>query len=208
MNINLRKSLQRFTVSSTALLALTFGSLAYAQLAPPDQLVIENLSWSGTGCPPGSVEGSVSDDNLAFTLAFSEYAAQIPPRRIDRKNCALVLDLAVPQGWSLTILKVNYVGFTQLEAGTRARQTSTYKWEGQPDLARLSTSWTGPIIVDPYNFTDTLGLEAVVWSRCGVNRNLIINTGISVSGREGLIATDTIDGELKETYGLSWRRCP
>jgi hypothetical protein len=208
MKIDLRKLLQKLTASSAALLALTFGSLAYGQLAPPEQLVINNLTWAGSGCPPGSVAGSVSDDNLAFTLAFSKYQAQIPPGSLARKNCTLVLDLAIPQGWTVTIFKVNYVGFTQLLAGTNARQSSTYKWEGQSQIASLSSSWSGPVTVDPYHFTDTIGLEALVWSRCGVDRNLLINTSISISGKEGIITTDTIDGELKETYGLSWKKCP
>jgi hypothetical protein len=203
MTIDLRRLLQKLTVSSTVLVALAFGSLAHGQLAPPEQLKINTLTWAGTGCPPGSVAGSISDDNLAFTLASSELAAQIPPGKIDRKNCTLVMDLAIPPGWQLAIPSFNIAGFIEVDNGVVARTTGVHKWEGQSQIATLTRSWKGPIRADPYHFTDTIGIEALVWSRCGADRNLLINISASVSGDSGggIATIENID------FRPVWKRC-
>ncbi len=69
----------------------------------------------------------------------------------------------------------------------------------------------GPIDLN-YQIRDTLGLTALVWSPCGAQRALNINTEIrtdnsAFSSRHGLMTTDSIDGEVKLIYGLTWRRC-
>ena len=70
----------------------------------------------------------------------------------------------------------------------------------------------GPVNRD-YQIRDTLGISSVVWSPCGMQRALNINTQIRLSANNaasrGLITTDSIDGQLKTLYryGLTWQRC-
>jgi hypothetical protein len=63
-----------------------------------------------------------------------------------------------------------------------------------------------------YQIRDTLGLTALVWSPCGAQRALNINTEIRTENTanpsgHGLMTTDSIDGEVKLIYGIQWRRC-
>jgi hypothetical protein len=189
------------------------GSLAAP--AAPAQVVIHDLTWAGTGCPRDSVASSVAPDRKAFSLAFSLYFASAGPGipiTENRKNCNLILRLSFPQGWSFTIFNVDYRGYALLDPRVSATQRSAYFFEGEFPSTALRTTLRGPFD-DNYEIRDTLGLDAVVWSPCGEDRALNVNTEVRVNNRSnrqgsGLITNDTITGELEHTYGIRWRRCP
>lgn len=81
----------------------------------------------GSGCPPGSIvyvlnsewhllmlvlSELVLDDHTAVTITFSQYEASAGPGiplSDDRKNCAISLNIHVPQGFSFAITDVDYV---------------------------------------------------------------------------------------------------
>ena len=96
-----------------------------------------------------------------------------------------------------------------MESGTSGQQVSSYYFQGQPKTGNLRTTYYGPAERD-YQIRDTLGLDALVWSPCGANRALNMNTQVRVtapSQRRALMTIDSIDGELKHIYGVKWRRC-
>lgn len=190
------------------------GASAFAQ-SYPSGVYIRSINHAGTGCPAGTVAQNVSPDAQAFTLLFDSFVAQtalgLPPTEA-RKNCTLNIDLAVPSGWSYSIFTVDYRGYANLEPGVVGIQKSTYYFQGQRRQISLQTSLAGPAARD-YSIRDTLGLQAVEWSPCGGNRALNINAQVRVEksfsapSAAGLMTIDTIDGEVKQIYGLAWRRC-
>jgi hypothetical protein len=154
----------------------------------------------------------MSDDAKAFTLLFDSYVAEAGPGMplsLARKNCQIAVDLRFPQGWSYSIFTVDYRGYARLDPGTSGQQVSSYYFSGQSKTGNLRTTYYGPAERD-YQIRDTLGIDALVWSPCGVNRALNMNTQVRVSatGRQrALMTIDSIDGELKHVYGIQWRRC-
>ena len=44
---------------------------------PPDKIVIDVVNAIGTGCPLGTSAVAVSQDNTAFTVAYSAYTALV-----------------------------------------------------------------------------------------------------------------------------------
>ncbi len=194
-----------------ALLPLTFASAALADA--PGYVRIRNISYAGSGCPAGTVSQNVAPDLLAFTLLFDSYIAQIGPGVAlseSRKNCQLLIDLDFPSGWSYTVFTADYRGYASLQSGVSGQQISSYYFQGQSQTARLGTNFSGPMTRD-FQIRDTLGLNAFVWSPCGAQRALNINSQIRLSSSNrtasGLITTDSIDGEFKHIYGMQWRRC-
>ncbi len=192
----------------------TIAPLAYGQSAPP-RVDIEAIDGAGTGCQPDTFVTNVSEDRKAFTVAFSEYVASAGPGipfTETRKNCNLVLNLDFPPGWSFSIFRVNYRGFAFLENNrVSATQRSSYFFEGDPRTVPLRTNFVGPL-EENYTLTDTLGLETIVFSRCGGGRALNIGTEVRCNNFRDrrascLMTNDTIDGEFTHTYGLIWRRC-
>jgi hypothetical protein len=191
----------------------TFATAAHADA--PAYVRIRSISYAGTGCKAGSVSQNVSPDLQAFTLLFDNFVAQTGPGvplSEARKNCQIAIDLDFPSGWSYSLATLDYRGFVTLDAGVSAAQTSSYYFQGQGATARLSTPMFGPHTGD-WQIRDTLGVSALVYSPCGLQRALNINTSILLSSRDrnaqGLITTDSIDGQFKTLYryGLTWQRC-
>ncbi len=194
-----------------ALLLLSGATQAFADA--PTYVRVRSISYAGSGCPAGSVAQNISPDRMAFTLLFDQYIAEIGPGiplANSRRNCQILTDLDFPQGWSYSVLTVDYRGYANLEAGVTGQQQSAYYFQGSSTTARLATTFNGPTARD-YQIRDTLGLSAVVWSPCGAQRALNINTQVRLSSAsrfaQGMLTTDSIDGQVKQIYGFQWRRC-
>jgi len=182
---------------------------------PPEFVTIRNLAWAGSGCPAGSVAGNLAPDFTAFTLLFDSYVAEIGPGlplSLSRRNCQILIDLDFPQGWSYSVFDVDYRGFVNVPSGVSGIQQSNYNFQGELLTGRLATTMSGPRNGD-YLIRDTLGLDALVWSPCGAQRALIINSSVRLVNNtgnlsaQGLMTTDSINGKVIHIYGLQWRRC-
>jgi hypothetical protein len=202
------------TVGAPLLLAAAASFATPAAAQAPPYVRVRSISYAGSGCPAGSVAQNISPDRQAFTLLFDNYIAQAGPGvpfSEKRKNCQLNIDLDFPQGWSFSLVNVDYRGYASLDPGVTASQQSLYYFQGQGATGRLSTPMVGPYDQD-YQISDTLGVAALVWSPCGMQRALNVNTSLLVNNAanpngNGLITTDSIDGGIKLIYGLRWQQC-
>lgn len=200
----------------------TAGLLASSQLfawgvAPADPITIKDISYNGSGCPIGTVAENVAPDKQAFTLTFAEYIAESAPYLSlsdARKNCQLTINLNVPQGWQFSIASFDYRGFAYLEEGMKADYSTSYYFQGGYGTGRIRRTAYG-YFDDIFQFRDQVGLESLVWSPCGVERALNVNTSVFVRNAdknnypdsEGIIGTDSIDGQIRQVWGIKWRRC-
>lgn len=195
---------------AAALLTLASAS-AFADAPNPNEVYINSIVFAGTGCPAGTVAGNISEDARAFTLLFDSYTVQagpgiLPPE--NRKACNLNVDIHVPNGWQYTLFTVDTRGFLNLEAGTSAVQQNKYYFQSGFGPS-LSSNFNGPRVGD-YTTRDLVGVSSLVWSPCGINRSLNIQTSVRVAasaGRRAFATVDSIDGEFKYLYGVQWRRC-
>jgi hypothetical protein len=194
---------------------IAVGNLAIQANDPPPWVRIRSLSWGGSGCPAGTVAENLAPDFRAFTLLFDSYVAEIGPGlplSQSRRNCQILVDLDFPQGWSYSVFNVDYRGFASLDPRVSGVQQSAYYFQGESRTARLQTTLNGPKVSD-YQIRDSLVLEDLVWSPCGAQRALIINSAIRVANNSskpdarGMLTTDSIDGEVTHIYGLQWRHC-
>ncbi|MCX6131583.1 MAG: DUF4360 domain-containing protein, partial [Proteobacteria bacterium] len=92
--------------------------------------------------------------------------------------------------------------------------SASYFFEGQGFTGRFASNQSGPYTSD-YVYNDNIGLSSAVWSPCGIERALNINTAIRVSNTDnrkyrnarGLISNDSVDGQIKQVWGITWRPC-
>jgi hypothetical protein len=202
--------------AAIGVLALALSTASFGDESPdPDEVHINGIVFAGSGCPGGSAGVYLSDDALAFTIAFDEFYVEKGPGislSEGRKFCNLNLDIHVPQGFQYTIFKVDYSGFADLARGTGGMLKSTYRFSGaagRNSRATLATRLRGAL-VDDYAIHDNIAIASLVWSRCGVNRALNIKTEARVYGsrsKSALLTVDTIDGEFEQIYALKWRTC-
>lgn len=200
-------------------LALVISSSAFATEVPDEEILIDNIAYKGTGCATeDSASVNISEDKKAFTVTFSEFAAQTGPLLSPlegRKNCNLTIDLDIPAGWQFSIASFNFRGYVQLDQAVVAEHSATYFLQGDSKQLKFASVAKGPYS-DEYVYTDNVGIGSVVWSKCGIKRALNVNTAINVRNTNkikypnstGFIANDSIDGEIVQVYGLTWRKCP
>ena len=208
----------KFFVNLAKFIAPVLLSSAAAHAAVPSEPIrIKGIQYNGSGCPVGSVANNIASDKQAFTLTFSEYVAEAGPGISlgeGRKNCQLTVVLDVPAGWQFSVASFYYRGFMDLDQSMKAEQSASYYFQGQGFSGSFTSNKVGTYQGD-YTYNDNVGLSSAIWSQCGVERALNVNSSIRVSNlnsrafpnARGLITTDSIDGQIKQVWGLTWRRC-
>ncbi|KAF3089138.1 hypothetical protein TWF102_004367 [Orbilia oligospora] len=202
------------TVIATSLLALVAAAPASIKADGPDPKTVwvQGITTGGTGCPAGTVSQQISNDRSTFTLIFDQYVASIGPGvpvTENRKNCQLNVHLRYPGGWQYSIFSATYRGYAQLEGGQAGTQKSTYYFSGDSHQTSTQTDFRGPYNGD-YKFTDNVDQTTNVWSPCGKEGMLNINSQVRLTGNNkvfGQLTTDSVDGKFTQILGLSWRRC-
>jgi len=199
-------------VLATAAFAMPAGYTA--NVTPdPTQVYINAITYGGTGCPQGTVGSYISADRQTFTLIFDEYVASIGPGVAvaqNRKNCQLNLDLRYPGGFQYSIFNTVYRGYVGLDAGVNGLQSTNFYFSGQVAQSTTSTSFKGPIDGN-YEAVDSVNLVSTIWSPCGAQSALNLNSQVrltsSNSAASGLITDDSIDGKITFVVGVQWQKC-
>lgn len=166
--------------------------------------------YGGTGCPANSASVTLSPDQSSLSILFDQYVVEAGNgRQFDRKSCNIAIPVRVPQGYSISVFQVDYRGFNSLPAGARSTFNVDYFFAGSRGVRQSKTFW-GPS-ANLYELTDHLTAEAVVWSACGAETNLRVNTNMFVqTNRKGELAMSTVDSADVTSglvYHISWRRC-
>lgn len=183
---------------------------------PPEHMTIEVVSANGSGCPEGSAEVSVSPDNKAFTVAYSEFVAQVGPeaKALDfRKQCQLALNVNVPEGYTYAVARADYRGYARLEEGASATETAFYYFQGMSRTTQSRHQFQG-FMDREWQITDQVEVESLSFLPCGDKRYLNVNTELKVHAgwspktTTSFMTMDSSDGDLATIYRVSWMKCP
>jgi hypothetical protein len=203
------------TMKKLILATIVMAAASASATALADDIRLGMPGYGGTGCPAGTVSATLSPDAKTLSLIFDQYVAEAGStgRSLDRKNCQIAIPVHVPQGYSFSIIEMDYRGFNSLPAGGRSQFNVEYYLaypNGPISGPRYSKTWVGPLNED-YLVHNALGLEGVVWSPCGTDVNLRTVTSMVAQSnyrREQTMATlDSIDAKAGVVYSLQWRRC-
>ncbi len=162
--------------------------LAAASAAPVDgpsghEVEIAGLSFAGSGCSAGSVASLLSDDLTAITLLYDSFIALAgsgSSAADKRKNCQVAVKLHYPSGWQFTVLRVDYRGYAGLQKGDSGTCKATYYFSGEREQVSSTLTIPGPYN-DNYFKVDMLDIESNVWSPCGQEGMLNINSEVRIS---------------------------
>lgn len=185
--------------------------LAVSVRAMADDISVGTPTYGGTGCPAGSASASVTDDGKSVSILFDEYLAQAggdTGRSLDRKTCNLAIPVHVPNGYSVSILKVDYRGFNSLPRGAKSQFRAEYFFAGSVG-PKINNTFYGPLNND-YLIQDELIASAIVWSPCGADVNLRVNSSITLQNNtrtEALTTVDSADINASIVYRIQTRRC-
>ncbi|KAK4214625.1 hypothetical protein QBC37DRAFT_440073 [Rhypophila decipiens] len=178
-----------------------------------NEVQITGIAFAGSGCPAGSVSGQLSSDLTAITLLYASFVAQAGKGLSAsdyRKNCQLNVKLKYPQGWQFSIFKADYRGYAQIPKGDTGTCKATYYFTGDSKQISSTLVLKGPFD-DNYLKTDQFGVESTVWSPCGVEGLLNINSEVRLSPadstRNALLTVDSTDLKFTQVHYLQWQKC-
>lgn len=180
-----------------------------------DDIKLGEPSYGGTGCPQGSVGITLSPDSKVLSMIFDSYVAEAGKssgKTIQRQTCNLSVPIHVPQGMSVSVLKVDYRGYVYAPKGTQAQFNVEYflkSFNGQTTGPKASKTFSN--YDNEYLLSNQLGLSALVWSPCGEDVNLRVNSSMTArtdGKKQDVLATvDSVDIAGGIVYQLQWQSC-
>jgi len=177
-----------------------------------DDVYLGQPGVGGSGCPSGTTSTTLSPDKKALSILFDEYSAEAGDgtgKRVDRKTCNMAIPVHVPQGLSVSVFKIDYRGFVSTPVGGSAKLSVNYFFSGIQGL-RVNRNFPGGFD-DEYIFSDNLQAGAIIWSECGRDVNLRINSSMMAKSNQrmddSLGTVDSIDVTSGLKYHLKWKHC-
>ncbi|MFW7377806.1 MAG: DUF4360 domain-containing protein [Oligoflexus sp.] len=178
------------------------------------QVNIKNVSFAGSACGPGTVSLNLSDDLQAFTLIFNDFVAEAGPGidpSLARVNCIIDIELEQKAMWSFALIKADFRGFVDLEEGLTASLRGQYSFpDGSTGAISFAEEFAGAI-TENFSSTQTIDERELLWSPCASNQvqltsEAIIDAQIAEDSF-GVLAVDSLDGELVQSFTLRWKPC-
>lgn len=198
--------MKRLIVSFALLLA------SIPVMANPNDVSLGTPRYGGSGCRAGSAAVAISPDAKSLSILFDDYVVEaggFTRRRTARKTCNIAIPVHVPQGYSVSIFKIDYRGFNSLPYGAYSKFKVEYFFAGSRG-PRYTKTFRGRL-EDEYLLTNTIAARAITWSRCGRDVILRTNTSMLVKTnrrrQESMSTVDSMDVKAGLVFNFRWRRC-
>ncbi|KAK4238516.1 hypothetical protein C8A03DRAFT_15021 [Achaetomium macrosporum] len=200
-------------IALLASVAVAAPTLAERDGPSGHEVQIQGFTYGGSGCPANTVGSMLSDDRTTLTLIYDQFIAQagkgIEPKE-RRKNCQVNVKLHYPQGWQYSVFKADYRGHATLPAGAKGTTKATYYFSGSSQQVSRAQYFNGPYNAD-YLKTDAFAIESTVWSPCGAEGMLNVNSAVQLdpldSEKAALLTSESTDLKFKQICYLQWRKC-
>jgi hypothetical protein len=182
---------------------------------PAGRVTVDIVSANGSGCPVGTTEVEVADDNSTFSVIHRSFTAKVGAGADPtdaRKNCQLVLDVQVPSGFTFGIMRADYRGHANLRDGALASQRASYYFQGMADTVTKVHQFRGPL-QDDWATSDIVDPGSVIFAPCSSDRFFKINTelraylGTSSPSTTSSISMDSPDRNPNGRFHFAWKRC-
>ncbi|KAK6203864.1 hypothetical protein LQW54_008671 [Pestalotiopsis sp. IQ-011] len=201
------------STTETSTTSTTTSTAPSPTTSAPSGVTIKGISYAGSGCNAGSVAGAISSDAQTLTVLYDSFIAQagagIAPAEA-RKNCQLNVQVGLPQGWQFSVFKADYRGYAFLQDGDKGVIKATYYFSGDSTQISSELDLQGAYD-DNYLKTDEFGLESTVWSPCGEEGLLNVNSEVRVTPltttNTALLTVDSTDLSFETVHYLQWQTC-
>jgi hypothetical protein len=178
----------KFSAHYAALaLTLALATPVLAQDAAPAPVpTFGDVGYGGTGCPDGTATIIASPDRQSASLVLSDYIVGSNGRALDRATCAIAVPVDVPDGMQVAVQFAAVRGHAALPADLEATLSVEAFTAGETGPVK-DTVVTGPIDRTLLSLTAIPNAE-LVWSACGADINLRLNTSLRTRGDQSACA--------------------
>ncbi|KAJ4403857.1 hypothetical protein N0V82_010591 [Gnomoniopsis sp. IMI 355080] len=209
----------RFNTALLLPLAVSATPLTTSSTGPdPSQITIAQTSFSGNGCPQGTVSTSYSTDKTLVTFGFDSFQTYIGPGTTvadHSKNCQLHLTLNYPGGFQYSLVDSTYHGYAQMDTGVTGTFYSTYYFSQDASATATTTAvLTGGGLLaagQVYTKEDILPTASIIWSPCGAQGILNINNRVALTSANtsasGQVTDDDATVAFTQQMHLQWQPC-
>ncbi|KAF8150803.1 hypothetical protein B0H34DRAFT_152669 [Crassisporium funariophilum] len=159
------------------------------------------------GCVPGSVTANVTADAKNISVKYGSFVANAGPSfgyDDNRKNCQLTLSVKVPAGYQFAFDRFSHNGAYSIAAGVKATYNTSYYFQAAIEEAQGGTTSLGPAKEDG---ALTGLLTPILWSPCGQNVLVGINTAVRVDNSANTGASGTLTMRNTPSTNFVWRTC-
>jgi len=179
-------------------------------LAKTDQLELGTPVIGGNGCPKNSSSIKLNNNKDEIHIRFSDfYVVADEQRSIDRKSCNMAIPLHIPEGYSVAVVEANYHGFLSIPENSSLDLNTEYFFVGE-ESAKQSRQVIGEAFGD-FQLTDAVLMENEVWSKCGEDTIMRINTSMLLKNRNknelAIAVIDSADINSGIIYQIKTRKC-
>lgn len=205
---------------SQLVLALGLVSLwaGISSAAPVPGFRVGRPTYSGTGCPPGTLSISFAPDNLSISVLFTSFITSVvksPGVAWNAVNCNVFVPMTLPKGLQLVIRRVDYRGFVMTPPRGLSTFTGQYSFwspgQTMPNLAKMQAHFTNANDGDYFVSSASLGSKAIIKSACGGEVTLGMLESLwmyhNANGGDGQIVLDSADLAARSVFHINWQKC-
>ena len=147
------------------------GALSLGMNAQADDIYLGEPGYGGNGCPAGTASVTLSPDQKSLSILFDEYIVETTRRRRTvRKSCNIAVPVHIPQGFSVSVIDIDYRGYNSLPRRAFSRFSVEYFFAGVRGPVFRKT-FRGELDAD-FTLGNQLTARSMIWSRCGADVNL------------------------------------
>jgi hypothetical protein len=200
--------MQSFNKLSTAILVVA-GLTAQNANAVSD-IRLGHPGSGGNGCPQGTVSATLSPDKKSLSILFDQFTVKANrDNQTARKHCNLAIPVKVPNGISISVFNVDHRGFVSIPTiYDYARLSAEYFFAGKK--GPIFTRYIKKIGDYEYFYKNEIEGIANVWSSCGKDVNLRVNTNMFVkskSGKDVMGSLDSQDIRANMVFHVKQKQC-
>lgn len=211
-------------VSILALLLLNQAALAFT----PPSASVTNIQIDGSGCDASNATAIMTQDLNYLSVLYDRFSAQIgkgtenPNAKSIEKQCTILVDINVPQGWTFDIDSIEYRGYVEIPNKLAvAYQLATAEISGGKGFGFEQKLINGP---KTENYSLVVQNKSLLGNNSKISTLACLSSGQnirvrikSVIGVRNLLAqifkpavkivVDSTDASFRQNLKLSWRRC-
>jgi hypothetical protein len=194
---------------------LSAALIALVLLASTNALAQTQTTSPMNGCPGGSYSVANSPDGSTLSILFDSFVVtkgQGVDAGNERKTCTIQIPLALPEGYTLGVYRVDYRGFAHLSTGQSSELSVDYALGPHNNSRRYHRGIRGAYDGD-FLFTENIGAGLMRRVGCGeaAALNVVATLQLQASRHPGeaLLALDSVDGAPAGglIYHFNRRRC-
>jgi hypothetical protein len=167
---------------------------------------IGTLSYGGEGCPQGSVNASMGGQSLQITFSTNRALAGISTGRTNASaTCSVNVPIRMTPNTQASIQEIQATGYNRLPQGAGSQISVEHFFAGGRG-PQVSRSFAG-MLNEQFRLADQARPQTKIWSPCGQEAVLRINTTLQVSnnGRQQDAVVGLDQGGLY--YAIEYRQC-